>query len=400
MVLAVAWVAVTQVGAQSIDHTAAGHLVWEVAHSVLFVAVSAVLVHVLLQRMAALSQRAEARVRAEERRWHLALAGVGDGMWDWKVPTGEVVFSGRSLEMLGYHAEGASAPQRRWADWVHPDDRAAAQTEIERHLRGDTPVYRHEHRLRRRDGSDCWVLDRGTVVERDAEGRALRMIGTHTDISADKALEAEVAAQAARYRMLFEQHPLPMWVYEIESRRILAVNDFAVQKYGYTREQFLAMTILDLRPPEEVPALLEELRQPRDGSRVSGPWRHRTASGEEMFVEIAAHSINWEGRSARLVVAHDVTAERKAAQAREESEEKFRGIYETAHDAILLLDSAGRITDCNPRTLELFAAPPGRLVGRTPAELSPVVQPDGEESGAKAARLVAAAKERVLPNFE
>lgn len=399
-VLAVAWAALTELGVQSIEHTELGHLLWEVARSALFVAVSAVLVHVLLRRMAAMSQRAEARIRAEEQRWHVALDGVGDGMWDWKVATDEVVFSGRSREMLGYPAGEAPAPGGRWADWVHPDDRAGAQAEIERHLRGETAVYRHEHRLRRRDGGDCWVLDRGTVVERDAEGRALRMIGTHTDISADKALEAEVTAQAARYRMLFEQHPLPMWVYEIESRRILAVNDFAVQKYGYTREQFLAMTILDLRPPEEVPALLEELRRPRGGARVSGPWRHRTAGGEEMFVEIAAHSIVWEGRSARLVVAHDVTAERKAAQAREESEEKFRGIYETAHDAILLLDSAGFITDCNPRTLALFGAPLNRLIGRTPAELSPAVQPDGEESGAKAARLVTAAKKRVVPNFE
>ena len=114
-------------------------------------------------------------------------------------------------------------------------------------------------------------------------------------------------ARETHYRQLFESNPLPMWLYDTKTLAFLAVNDAAVVHYGYTREQFLAMTIKDIRPSEDVAQLLANVNAVKADSELSGPWRHRKRDGTEIFVEIASHSIDFSGLSARLVLANDVT---------------------------------------------------------------------------------------------
>ncbi len=111
-----------------------------------------------------------------------------------------------------------------------------------------------------------------------------------------------------RYRMLFEASPLPMWVYDAETLQFLAVNDAAIRHYGYTRQEFLGMTIKDIRPVEDVEAVLASLRRSGGpGSPMPGTWRHRKRDGSVIDVEITAGRITFEGRRAALVLAHDVT---------------------------------------------------------------------------------------------
>jgi two-component system, cell cycle sensor histidine kinase and response regulator CckA len=129
-----------------------------------------------------------------------------------------------------------------------------------------------------------------------------------------------------RYRMLFEASPLPMWVYDAETLGFLAVNDAAVRHYGYTRQEFLGMTIKDIRPPEDVDAVLASLRSSGGpGSPMPGTWRHRTRDGTIIDVEITAGRIRFEGRRAALVLAHDVT-ERLRLEERLSQSEKMEAI--------------------------------------------------------------------------
>lgn len=114
--------------------------------------------------------------------------------------------------------------------------------------------------------------------------------------------------QAERqYRLLFESNPLPMWIYDPESLRFLAVNRAALEKYGYSLEEFRAMRITDIRPTEEVPKLLESITALRSRYRRSGPWKHKRKDGTLILVEIFAHEIEYFGRPARLVLANDIT---------------------------------------------------------------------------------------------
>ncbi|MCK6406309.1 MAG: PAS domain S-box protein [Rhodocyclaceae bacterium] len=128
-------------------------------------------------------KRDEMALRDSEQRWILALDSAGHGVWDWNPVSDAVFFSQRWKSMLGYENDEIRNALDEWTSRVHPDDIVAAQDSLREHLRGDTPVYRSEHRLRCKDGRWKWILDQGMAVERDAEGRALRVIGTHTDIS-------------------------------------------------------------------------------------------------------------------------------------------------------------------------------------------------------------------------
>lgn len=119
-----------------------------------------------------------------------------------------------------------------------------------------------------------------------------------------------------RYRLLFDENPMAMWVFDIETLRFLEVNDAAIRQYGYTRQEFLSMTIRDIRPPDEVPALLEDLERARGSPHTIGLWRHRRKDGEVIDVEVSAHEFTYGGRTARLVLAHDVTARIRAERLR------------------------------------------------------------------------------------
>ncbi|HXE90458.1 MAG TPA: PAS domain S-box protein [Terriglobales bacterium] len=151
-----------------------------------------------------------------------------------------------------------------------------------------------------------------------------------------------------RYRLLFEQSPQPMWVYDAETLRFLAVNDAAVARYGYSRDEFQCMTIKDIRPFEDVPRLIEsaQLAEHQDALEA-GEWRHRKKDGTVFDVLISSHRIAWEGRPARLVLAADITERKRVEDALRESEAKFRAVSETAPTAILIHDGA-RILYANP----------------------------------------------------
>lgn len=118
----------------------------------------------------------------------------------------------------------------------------------------------------------------------------------------------------ARYRDLFATNPLPMWIFHVESLRFLEVNDAAIAHYGYTREEFLQMSILDIRSPEERVRFLNTQPNRDAPYRKAGEWLHQTKDGTLLNVEINAHNINYNGENATLVVVYDITARKQSEQ--------------------------------------------------------------------------------------
>ena len=127
--------------------------------------------------------------------------------------------------------------------------------------------------------------------------------------------EVDDAVPLEQYRLAFERNPQPMWVYDLDSLRLIAVNDAAIAHYGYSRAKFLSMTIRDLRPGDELPSLEDNLRAGSHGFERSGGWRHRKKDGTIIDVEIVSHELTFAGRRARVVLATDVTARRSAENA-------------------------------------------------------------------------------------
>ena len=135
----------------------------------------------------------------------------------------------------------------------------------------------------------------------------------------DPALEAS-RLDAERYRLLFDNNPVPMWAYDTETLCFLAVNTAAIDNYGYSREEFLSMSVRDVRPPEDIVPLERRIPLLPKGYNQTGQWRHRRKDGTVFPVEITSHSLIFDGRDARLVLITDVTERQRAEEALRKSE--------------------------------------------------------------------------------
>jgi len=157
-------------------------------------------------------------------------------------------------------------------------------------------------------------------------------------------------ANEQRYRMLFDNSPAPMWVYDQETLAFLAVNRAAVEQYGYSQEEFLRMTIEDIRFPEDLARLRAHATRLRDESVVSdiGEWRHRKKDGGGMIVELRLQHFVFNGRKAHLIVATDVTQRKYATAAVAESEARYRTLVAATSAVVWTADETGAFTLSQP----------------------------------------------------
>ncbi|MEG4443127.1 CHASE4 domain-containing protein [Microcoleus sp. AT9_B5] len=174
---------------------------------------------------------------------------------------------------------------------------------------------------RRRDGSCVDVEVSGSVISYGGREIICTVV---RDITERKQAEAELRASEERYRLLFKHNPHPMWVYDLETLEFIAVNQAAIQHYGYTRDEFLNMTVADIRPFQEVPILLEKISQVDADIEFAGVWQHQKKDGTIIDVEITSYTLVFDSRNAELVLAHDVTdrlqAEAELYKAKEAAE--------------------------------------------------------------------------------
>jgi len=155
------------------------------------------------------------------------------------------------------------------------------------------------------------------------------------------------------YQLMFKTHPLPMWVYDAETLHFLEVNEAAVRHYGYSREEFLSMTIAAIRPPEDVPKLLDRPEPDGPGYYDAGAWRHRKKDGSLIDVEIIAHPVQFAGRRAKMILAIDITEQKRGEEALRRSESRFRRLAESNIIGVCVGDGVGHILEANGAFLKL-----------------------------------------------
>jgi PAS domain S-box-containing protein len=203
-----------------------------------------------------------------------------------------------AVRLLG----GASAGEligRAVIELVHPEDRDAVRGRIASLNERGEPVPRREERLLRCDGSAVAVEVAAASFR--FEGRPA-VLAVGRDLTERNRARDELTRSREEYRVLFESNPNPMWVYDEETLAILAVNDAAVAQYGWTREELLAMTLRDVRPPEDVPELLEVLERSEESLRRAGRTRHVRKDGALVHVDVVSHRIDFGGRRARVAL--------------------------------------------------------------------------------------------------
>lgn len=188
-------------------------------------------------------------------------------------------------------------------------------------------------------------------MPREADG-SLSFENTQTallEVTEKRRAEQALRESEERYRRLFEATPVPMWIYDLETLRFLAVNDAAVRNYGYTREEFFEMSIMDIRPPEERERLRHVVEMYRGGQpHRNDIWRHTRKDGSQILVEVFAHKVALHGRDGVLVVPFDLTEKLRAEQALRESESRYRELFEYAAGGVYRSTPQGRFIAVNP----------------------------------------------------
>ncbi len=189
---------------------------------------------------------------------------------------------------------------------VHPDYREMVhQRGLARQRNEDVPT-RYDFKIITKDGKERWLDFAASAILYEGIPAGL---GIAFDVTDRKHIEEQLQASELRYRLLFKANPHPMWLYDIDTLQFLEVNDAAVYYYGYSREEFLSMSIKDIRPEEDIQGLMSHLQQTteHDGFNEAGVWRHRKKNGEVMEVEIISHTLEFNGHNAKMILATEIT---------------------------------------------------------------------------------------------
>lgn len=303
-----------------------------------FVAVSAVLIYLMVRRRERRHQEIQDALRESDERLSLALEAANQGLYDLDVQTGEVVVNEGYARMLGQDPRTFRETAVAWRDRLHPDDRERAYRLYEDYVAGRVPEYRSEFRLRTAKGSWCWILSTGRIVERDEQGRPRRMLGTHTDITESREAAARVAAELARTRAIVGSVPVGIITFRPDGS-VATANAAAAEITGCPQDQLLAQNLRTgaiWRAPG-LRGAAERCQQAGQAQQLET--RLQTRPGRERHLAAQFVPFTYLGESRLLLVLQDETE-------RHESWEQLRLVQaalEAAPDGVAITDAHGEI---------------------------------------------------------
>jgi PAS domain S-box-containing protein len=308
--------------------------------------------------------QAEQALRESEERFRQLAENITESVfWMSEPKAARLLYVSPAYERIwGRSCESLYGNFMEWLEAIHPEDRQRVQSVFfEQALWGN---YDEEYRIVRPDGSLRWIRDRGFPIVNDS-GEPYRVVGIAEDITARKRSEEELRDSEARYRLLFENNPNPMWVFDLETLAFLAVNQAAIAHYGYSREEFLSMTIADIRPPADTASLRQTISALTLGNNYAGVWKHLKKDGSLIDVEILTHTFSFAGKRANLVLANDITARLQAEQKIHEQ----AALLDVATDAILVRDLEHRILFWNKGAERLYGWQAEEALGKSASDL-------------------------------
>ncbi|MGO9374065.1 MAG: PAS domain S-box protein [Syntrophobacteraceae bacterium] len=312
-------------------------------------------------------------MRESEERLKFVLKGSQLGFWDWNIETGAVIRNERWAEMLGYTLQEIEFSVKQWTDLQHPDDRAAAWKSIDNHLKGLTPAHRIEYRMRTKDGQYRWILDHAKVVQRDAQGKPVRMSGTHTDITEHVRTRTALQESENKYRQLIEQAADGIFITAADGRFALA-NSKACEMLGYTKEELYRLNIINTYPAETEAVGRQRLASIQAGTRIRFERLIKRKDGTSFWIEASASKLE-DGRLQAII--HDITERKLSEDALRESEERFsRFFHSTPVGTSITRLSDGLFADINDALLVLFGYTREEVIGQDPLKMGMWANPE------------------------
>lgn len=212
------------------------------------------------------------------------------------------------------------------------------------------------------DGTDLPVSLTISPIK-NKKGEIIGVSKIATDISEQIVAKVELQKSEERYRDLFENNPFPMMVYDYNTLDILAVNDAAILNYGYSREEFGEMSMLQIRPSEELPQFLQQLKKPHTAIDNFGIWKHQRKNGEIISVDVISHELIFDGKDARLVLANDVTERKRAEEKLIENQRQFRELSESLPQLVWTCRGDGYCEYLSPQWVNYTGIPEAEQLG-------------------------------------
>src|SRR6266446_8681742 len=266
----------------------------------------------LLNRELSERKRAQETLGKSEKRFSTTLSSIGDAVIATDM-NGAVTFMNSVAQSLtGWSQADATGKSMDLVfDIVNKETRRPVENPVKKVFREGKVVGLADHTiLLSKDGKEFDIEDSAAPILTDA-GEGFGVVLVFRDITERKRAEETLRQSQERYHLLFDSIPHPVWVYDLKTLAILDVNQSAVRNYGYSHEEFLSLSIKDIRPPEDVSALLENVATEPPNTESDSVWKHRKKDGTLIDVEITSHPLIYGGGDARLVVATDITARKR-----------------------------------------------------------------------------------------
>jgi len=281
-------------------------------------------------------RRIEAALLATNERLDLALEGGDLGLWDWDIGSDQVVFNQQWAAMLGYTLNDLEPTTRAWQNLIHPDDKPRLRTIMLAHLKGETPFYEVEARMRSRSGQWHWILSKGKVVSRDSNGWALRATGTHLDITLRKETEEALRLSQELFRLMYEESPLGLALCAMDGAFVQA-NRAYLKIVGYTEEEIRELRYLDITPARFAAQEEAQLQSMRATGRY-GPYEKLYISKSGGLIPVLLNGCLVEGADGKEYIwsiVEDISARKAAEQAIAEARAYEREIETRIEETLL-----------------------------------------------------------------
>jgi len=318
-------------------------------------------------------KQSEEILRVSEERLALAMDGVNDGLWDWNLETNEVYYSPRWFNMLGYDADVLPATLDTWAQLVHPDDKDWVLGRATDYLEGRVDSFDVEMRMSHKDGRVVHVLSRASKKLSNANGKPVRLVGTHVDISERKQAEQQMAEREQTYRGIFNSLSEAVYILDANGY-FLDVNEGAVRMYGFSHSYFIGKNPGDLSAPNrnDLNRVVEQLGLALQGEQQSFEFWAIDSKGQEFPKEVHLYPGAYFGQPVVIAVATDIT-ERKQA---EKKLQLTQFALDYAPDAIFWMEPDGVFVYVNEAACEMLGYTKEELLMMGVKDVDPTL-PDG-----------------------
>jgi diguanylate cyclase (GGDEF)-like protein/PAS domain S-box-containing protein len=314
------------------------------------------------------AEEQEQRLRQSETRLKQAQRTARIGNWEQDLIGNKLYWSDEIYRIFGIDRARFEPSYAAFLDAIYPEDRDAVNSAYTRSLETREP-YEITHRLKTSDGGIKWVIERCDSLF-DEEGKPLRSVGTVQDITERKQFEEKLKEGERRYHFLFENNPMPMWIFAESTLEFLEVNARAVEHYGFSREEFARMTLRDIRPAEDVQELNRVISSTPDGI-VTLEARHKKRDGTIILVRLSTMPMEFGGERARIVLVQDITEQKRIEAEREWQIRNQQALLNAIQESTFLMEKDGTLLVINEVGAQRLNATPEALVGKNIYELLP-----------------------------